>query len=182
MMNADLTSNTERLRLRPLAPADAPQVRLLAGDLAVSDTALGIPYPFSEGEAEQWIAEAERDRAAGVGYVFAILKQEGGAMVGSVDLHLQRRHHKAELGYWIGRPWWGLGYATEAGRAVLQFGFEQLGLNRIYANHIGENPASGRVMTKLGMRCEGTLREDAWHQDRHVDLVYYGILRSEYPR
>jgi RimJ/RimL family protein N-acetyltransferase len=179
-MNADLVITTDRLHLRPLAPSDAPQIRLLAGDAAVSATALGIPYPFADGEAEQWIAEAERDRAAGVGYVFAILKREGGAMVGSVSLYLCPQHKKAELGYWIGRPWWGLGYATEAGQALLHFGFAQLGLNRIYANHTGENPASGRVMEKLGMRYEGTLRQDASHQDRYVDLVYYGILRSEY--
>lgn len=69
---------------------------------------------------------------------------------------------------------------AEAAACLLRFGFGQLGLNRIYANHNGGNDASGRVMQKLGMKYEGTIRQHVWHRGRFVDLVYYGILRSEF--
>jgi RimJ/RimL family protein N-acetyltransferase len=178
-MNLEL--NTERLRLRPLTEADAPQVRLLAGDHAISSTALYIPYPFPEGAAEEFIAGTIEARLAGVGYTFAIEERAvPGRLVGCMGLPLQVDDRKAELGYWIGRPWWGLGYATEAGRAMLRFGFETLGLHRIHANHIGGNEASGRVLQKLGFQYEGTHRDDAFHQGRYVDLVCYGLLEHEF--
>ena len=87
---------------------------------------------------------------------------------------------RAELGYWIGKPYWGQGYCTEAARATLDFGFEQLGLNRIFAHHFARNPASGRVMQKIGMTREGRLRQHVKKWDAFEDLELYGILKDHW--
>jgi RimJ/RimL family protein N-acetyltransferase len=80
----------------------------------------------------------------------------------------------------MGVPFWNHGYCSEAARALVTYGFEQMGLHRIYAFHFARNPASGRVMQKAGMTCEGTLRQHVKKWERYEDLVAYGILRSEY--
>ena len=89
-------------------------------------------------------------------------------------------HANAEMGYWIGKPYWNRGYGTEAAGGVLRYAFEQLGLNRVYAAHFRRNPASGRIMQKIGMTYEGCLRQHIKKWDTFEDMEYYGILRSEY--
>ena len=94
---------------------------------------------------------------------------------------IDRTHLQAELGYWIGVPYWGQGFATEAARAVVGYGFEMLGLNRIYAHHMTRNPSSGRVLERIGMRREGVLRERVLKWGRFEDVVIYAVLRSDAP-
>ena len=84
------------------------------------------------------------------------------------------------MGYWVGVPFWGQGICTEAARALLGFGFGDLNLNKIHAHHFTRNPASGRVLQKLGMKYEGQLRQHVLKSDRFEDLFSYGILRSEF--
>lgn len=98
--------------------------------------------------------------------------------MGVVSLGLAMAHHRAELGYWIGKPYWGQGYMTEAARAVIEFGFQQLSLNRIVAYAMTKNPASSRVMEKNGMTYEGTFPQHVRKWDDYEDLVAYGIVRS----
>ena len=87
----------------------------------------------------------------------------------------------AELGYWIGKPFWGKGYATEAARSLIDFGFTVLGLNRIAARHFARNPASGRVMQKVGMLQTGVDRQAGQKWDRYEDFVLYEIQRDVWP-
>jgi [ribosomal protein S5]-alanine N-acetyltransferase len=101
-------------------------------------------------------------------------------LIGGVGLNLEHDHQRAELGYWIGLPYWGHGYATEASRAMMQYGFEELSLIRIYAQHFGNNPASGRVLTKLGMRYEGCQRQHICKWEEILDLELFGITRQEW--
>ncbi len=150
----------------------------LAGAREIADTTLTIPHPYLDGMAETWIATHEdawkqQDRAT-----FAITSLEEG-VVGAIGLHLRLAHQRAEMGYWVGLPFWNRGYATEAARAIIAFGFEALGLNRIHASHLARNPASGRVMMKAGMRFEGTLRQHVLKWGRAEDLSEYAILRSD---
>lgn len=173
------TLHTTRLRLRPLAIEDAPAVQRLAGDFAVADTTLRIPHPYEDGMAEAWIASLAEEYAAGRQVVFAITVLATAELVGAVGLALQAEHGRAELGYWIGQPYWGRGYATEAAGAVIAWGFRALGLHRIFARHFARNPASGRVLEKVGMRREGVAREHVRRWDRFEDLVQYGILGKE---
>lgn len=81
-----------------------------------------------------------------------------GKLVGAIGLGLQQDHDRAEMGYWIAVPHWNNGFTTEAARRVIDFGFEALTLERIFAQHFATNPASGRVMMKAGMHYEGSLR------------------------
>jgi RimJ/RimL family protein N-acetyltransferase/GNAT superfamily N-acetyltransferase len=171
---------TPRLTLRPFALADAADVQRLAGDRAIADTTLNIPHPYDDGMAEAWISTHQPKYAAGELANFAVIERAGDALVGAIGLMIKRDYDRAELGYWIGRPYWGRGYCTEAARAVLAFGFTTLNLVRIHATHLSRNPASGRVMQKIGMTREGMLRQHVKKWDRHEDLVEYGILREEW--
>ena len=97
-----------------------------------------------------------------------------------MGMHPVYEHFRAEVGYWIGQPYWGRGLASEALRLLIQFGFMTLKLNRVEAGHFEHNVASGRVMQKAGMRYEGLRRQFVWHRDRFRDLHWYAILREDY--
>ena len=173
---------TERLLLRPFAAADAPAVRRLAGERAVADTTLAIPHPYPDGVAAEWIATHASKYAAGAEANFAVTLAPAGELIGAMGLMVTPAHLRAELGYWIGVPFWGRGYATEAGRAVVAFGFDQLGLHRIQAHYLTRNPASGRVLAKLGMRLEGIHRHAIRKWDIFEDLAHVAILATERER
>lgn len=151
MSAAQPALTTARLLLRAFTPADAPAVRALAGDPDVASTTAGIPHPYDEGMAEQWISTHAGQFAGGTGVVYAITARADGALIGAAGLAIDRPSRAAELGYWVGRPFWGKGYATEAASALVGYGFSALGLVEIHAHHMLRNPASGRVLEKVGM-------------------------------
>ena len=171
--------HTVRLCLRPFSEADAPDVERLAGDRLIADTTQNIPHPYPPGAGVEWIAKHEGIWAAGEGAAFAMVDRTTGALVGGIGLMIERAHASAELGYWVGVPYWNAGYATEAARVVLAHGFDG-GLHRIHARHLTRNPASGRVMTKIGMTFEGILREAALKWGRFEDVAVYGMLQREF--
>ena len=171
---------TTRLVLRPFAPQDAPRVQQLAGAAEIASTTLNIPHPYQDGMAEAWIATHPPQFQEGKQVTWAVTLRETGELVGAMGLALNPEHRKGELGYWIGVPYWGQGYCTEAAHAVVAYGFWKLGLNRILARHFARNPASGRVMQKIGMKQEGLLRQDVVKWGAYEDMVCYGLLRDEY--
>lgn len=173
------TVKTERLILRPFTLADAPLVQILAGDKDVASTTRLIPHPYPDGLAVSWISTLPAKYQQGEGVSFAITLKEG-ALIGSIGLILSLPDHHGELGYWIGKPYWNSGYCTEAAAAVLQFAFDTLDLERVFAKYMSRNPASGRVMAKLGMTQEGILRHHRCKWGQFEDLVICGILRSEW--
>jgi RimJ/RimL family protein N-acetyltransferase len=154
---------------------DAPRVQQLAGAREVALNTLSVPHPYPDGAAEEWIGSQAAKLADGV----LTLAIDDGDLAGTIGL-TRKDHNRAELGYWIGVPYWGRGYATEAAEAMVRYGFEVLELNRIYAAYFARNAASGRVMQKIGMKHEGTLRQHHRKWDEYVDLEFYGILRSEW--
>jgi ribosomal-protein-alanine N-acetyltransferase len=168
---------TERLQLRPFAAADAPQVQALAGERAVADTTLLIPHPYGDGVAEAWIATHAPQFRQGRQAVYAITLRPDGLLIGAISLIIVRTHDRAELGYWIGASWWCRGYATEAATAIIRFGFDELGLHRIEAEHFARNPASGRVMLKCGMRYEGRAVHGIRKWGIYEDIERYGLIR-----
>jgi RimJ/RimL family protein N-acetyltransferase/mannose-6-phosphate isomerase-like protein (cupin superfamily) len=174
------TLETARVVLRPFSAADAAEVMRLAGDRAVADTTLHIPHPYQAGMAEEWIAthQAAFDREQGV--TLAITRKPDGALVGAISLMGMAKGHQAELGYWIGKPFWSQGYCTEAAQALLRYAFTDLGLVRVHAGHLARNPASGRVMQKIGMHKEGCLRQHVKKWDKLEDLEIYAILKKEW--
>ena len=152
----------------------------LAGAWNIADTTLHVPHPYPDGFAEQWISRHAPALEAEEGITLAITVRDQDALCGAIGLHLNRMHSNAELGYWVGVPFWNLGLCTEAARAMLEYAFAELELHRVHASHLTRNPASGRVMQKLGMQHEGRLRGHIRKWGVFEDLEKYGILRSEW--
>lgn len=171
---------TPRLILRPLKLSDAETIRTLAGDRAIAATTLHIPHPYPQGAAEDFIQASWDAMAAEQAFTFGVVRKSDHTFLGCVGLHMDDENASAEIGYWMGVPYWGQGYTTEAARRLVVFGFEEQDLNRIFARHFTTNPASGRVMQKIGMQYEGTLRHDVVKWGEFIDIAFYSILRSEY--
>lgn len=174
------TIHTERLILRPFILTDAAEVQRLAGDRAIAAVTQAIPHPYEDGMAQDWIKTHPTSFAEGKGVVFAITFSESNMLCGAIGLLINQENNRAELGYWIGKHFWGNGYCTEAALAVIKYGFESLGLHRIHSSHFSSNPASGRVMQKIGMRYEGCLRQHILKWGKFEDTVKYAILKSEW--
>lgn len=172
---------TVRLWLRSFELTDASEVQRLAGDRLIAATTLNIPHPYPDGAAEEWLRRSAERAAAGESLNYAIERRSDSALVGSVALSIEPEHNRAELGYWIGVPYWGQGYATEAAGELVRYGLETLGLNRIYAYHFPSNPASGRVLQKIGMAYEGRRRQHSLKWGEYLDSESYAILRSDAP-
>lgn len=174
------TLETERLILRPFRLEDAAEVQRLAGDRSIADTTLNIPHPYQDGMAEEWISKHRSDFEAGQSVTFAITRKSDGSLIGAIGLMGMVKGHQAELGYWIGQPYWSQGFCTEAGAAVLRWVFSELALVRVHACHFARNPASGRVMRKLGLQQEGVRRQHVKKWDKCEDSIVYGILKAEW--
>jgi RimJ/RimL family protein N-acetyltransferase len=162
-----------RLLLRRFAAGDADEVSRLAGNRNVSATTLNIPYPYEAGVAEQWIGGHARNWATRSSANWAIVVDDSQTLAGAISLTWIERS-TAELGYWIGEPFWGRGYCSEAARAVIEFAFAELEIERIVAEHLRTNPASGRVMQKAGMRHAGSARRRDRNRNR-VEMEIYEI-------
>jgi len=128
--------------------------------------------------AEEWIATHAPGFEAGSLANFAVTTLVQGELIGSIGLVIERRFDCAELGYWIAKANRNEGYCTEAAHAIVTYGFDVLGLNRIYSSHLSRNPASGRVMQKLGMTREGLQVQHVKKWDTYEDLVLYGLVRE----
>jgi [ribosomal protein S5]-alanine N-acetyltransferase len=170
---------TPRLRLRPFAPGDAPDVVRLAGDVAIARDTINIPHPYLPGDAAAWIDAHPDQLARGEAVTMAVTRRPHDELVGAATLIIEPGGRTAELGYWIGRPYWGQGYATEAARALLVWGFRVAGIERIHAGHFTRNAASGAVLRKLGMRYEGRLPRHTRKDGEYLDLERYAMARSE---
>lgn len=173
---------TERLLLRPQRLGDAEAVTELASRRRIAATTLNVPHPYTLEDAVRWIEQCDIDRSDGRSFSFAVTDRATGRLVGAIGLHVEPDESSGELGYWIGVPFWGLGYATEAARAMIELGFCSLDLDRICGRHFADNPASGRVLEKAGLRIEHLLRGDVLKWDERKDVAVYGLRRSDYHR
>ena len=164
--------------LRRFVEVDAPRVERLAGEREVAETTALIPHPYPAGAATAWIATHRAAAAAGSEYTYAITELDG-TLVGAIALR-PRPAERENVGYWIGRAWWGRGYATAAVRAVIAIAFALLDLDSLSASHLARNPASGRVMEKCGMRLARTERRE--HRGVLEDFCVRAITRDEWER
>ena len=161
-------------------PRDAERASELAGDPEISDTAIRIPHPYSPELAREWIATHPIEWEIRSSVTFAITRSPEGDLIGAAGLTLDDGNRSTELGYWIGKPFWGQGYASEAARAVIRFAFEELGLNRVWAHCLTRNEASRRVLEKVGLEFEGIHRQAVHHRGRFEDLALFALLREDY--
>lgn len=171
---------TPRLVLRSFRMTDAADVVRLAGDRDIAATTRLIPHPYELPMAEAWLSSLPAATERGELLNFAITLKTTGELVGAIGLVLNAVDHHGELGYWIGKPYWDNGYATEAAKAIVDHAFGVLHLHRIFAHHFSRNAASGRVMQKLGMKCEGYMREHRYKFGSYEDLVIYGMTAADY--
>jgi ribosomal-protein-alanine N-acetyltransferase len=175
-MHSPPTLETARLQLRPYTDADIAELVPLIGTREVAATTLRIPHPYTERDAREFFALLHDPRKIWL----AITLRGDGRQIGGVGLTVDDQHQHAELGYWLGEPYWRQGYATEAAREMLRYGFDTLQLHRIFASHFKHNPASGRILVKLGMRYEGCQREHICKWDQFIDSELYGMLRQDW--
>ncbi|HEX5057622.1 MAG TPA: GNAT family N-acetyltransferase [Gammaproteobacteria bacterium] len=171
---------TERLLLRPFNLSDAAEVKRLAGEFEIADTTLSIPHPYEDGMAEQWIGTHGKNFTAGQAVTFAVTERSAGRLAGAMSLIRIESGHQAELGYWIGKPFWNRGFCSEAAKEVVKYAFSNLGVIRLYANHLSRNPASGRVLRKLGFLHEGSRRQHIKKWDKFEDDELYGLLKTDW--
>jgi RimJ/RimL family protein N-acetyltransferase len=180
-VSATPTLRTARLLLGAFDLSDAAELQRLASAREIADTTVAIPHPYELDHALAWIGQQRREAVRGRATNFAIRLLPDARLIGSVGLRdIDREHLQAELGFWIGREWWGQGYAREAAVAVIRFGLESLGLNRIYAHHMARNPAAGRVLLASGMQREGFLRQRVRKWGVYEDVVLYAVIRDDW--
>ncbi|MBO0765256.1 MAG: GNAT family N-acetyltransferase [Hyphomicrobiaceae bacterium] len=161
-----VTIATHRLVLRPFRRSDAKEFTRLAGDWSVASMTSDIPHPLSEGQARGWLKPGRREVR------FAIELE--GRLIGGAGYY-QRRSGTAELGFWLGREWWGRGYATEATRAVVHYGIEVKRLPGFTSSHFVDNNASAGVLRKLGFEPTGRGRIICTARGYEVEAVTYWL-------
>ena len=157
---------TKRLILRELNHADARRIALQAGDIDVARMTARLPHPYSEFDAEEWIRGIEDNE-----FVRGIEFEN--YLIGLIGYTIDAKDRSAELGYWIGKPWWGQGFVTEAAEAVLRHAFKVARVPRITCCHFIDNTASARVIEKLGFRCIGVNKAYCLARKAEVDTIIY---------
>lgn len=172
---------TERLQLRALTMDDAQLLADLLQEPAIAANGLGIPQPYQLSDAQNMI-ERVGEGPAKNHFTWGITLRPNNEVIGIITIIITSSQHRAEIGYWIGKPYWNQGYASEAGRALISDAFSRHELNRIYAKSFTDNPSSARVLEKIGMTYEGLLRQHLWHElsGQYKDTFVYSILKSEH--
>lgn len=170
---------TERLLLRPVQAGDAPDVFDYARRPEVSKFLPWDPHK-SEEESLRWLTEDIPAKVDKGDLIYAVEHKESGKVIGVFDLHMDAENHKAELGYSLSPDFHREGYGTEASEAMIRHAFTVLGLHRIEAGCDVSNEPSWRLMERLGMKYEGTRRQDHYFKEKYRDSKYYGLLKSDW--
>jgi RimJ/RimL family protein N-acetyltransferase len=172
---------TERLRMRAHRDDDLANLVMLAGNWEIARWTGTIPHPYSETDGRAWIASVQQNHATGRPRRFAIALKETDRLIGGVGLDASAGDGSDEpaLGYWIGQPYWGNGYAREAAAAVIDYGFRRLGLTTIRAYTDPGNTASQQVLRHCGLKNVGEIQllTPTRHGKRRAPL--FRISRAE---
>jgi RimJ/RimL family protein N-acetyltransferase len=171
---------TDRLLLRPPEFRDVPAIATWAGDWDVAKNLACMPHPYREEDAREFVARAVEKLATGEGYCFAIERKRDGVFMGACGLHL--KDGQFELGYWLGKPFWRMGYATEAAKRVVSFAFRDLKATSLWAGWFEDNPASGRVLQKLGCRPDGEAPRGSLARGSEVACRLMTLTREDFGR
>mgnify|MGYP005840995677 CR=1 FL=1 len=171
---------TQRLILRDFVESDLPAVHAYAADLEVVRY---LPFgPNSEEETQNYLHTEIKMRRKKIRehFAFAIALKADKQVIGSCRISItDRTKQEGSIGYCLAREFWGQGYATEVAQKLLEFGFKQLSLHRIFALCHPKNKASMRVLIKIGMRQEGYLREYEWSKGEWQDRLLFAMLDRE---
>ena len=148
------TLETKRLLLRPLCDSDTASLSKIANDWDIAKFLSSMPHPFTLEAAKSFIESSNSAYLDNENIVFAITKRASKKLIGIIELDLNIKDNHATASYWIGKDYWGKGYTTEALEELVRFGFKELNLHRIASHHFHNNPASGKVMQKVGLKPE----------------------------
>ena len=173
------TLETERLRLRPFTFDDEAALFALASDPVIARF-VRFEAHRTPAETHAFLELALEHYRRGEPFAWAVVRREDDRLIGSCGFVSRTPKRKsAEIGYWLGKPYWGKGYAVEAARALVRFGFELMGLERVEAKCFLENRAGQHVIEKLGMRFEGTDRSEMI-KGEYPELRVYAIARRDW--
>jgi RimJ/RimL family protein N-acetyltransferase len=169
------------INLRQLRRSDSSSIQRYANNRRISKYVTHLPYPYLLCDARKWINTSHRLLRTGRGYHFGIEGKENGTILGCVGLNnINLRDKNAEVGYWLGVPFWGKGYTSEAVKLIVGYSFQDLRLRRVYAIVHCSNLGSIRVLRRSGFRREGTFREACLMSGRWSDVYFYGLLKEEF--
>jgi len=177
---------TDRLILDQIKPQDIPEIVAYANNIKVAENTRTMPHPYFDEDAISWMHLANQGFKQKDNFIFALRKKIDKAFLGGIGLTLNVENNRAELGYWIAEPFWNKGYITEAVKAILKFGFEELNLNKIIAEYLTTNQASGKVMIKNGMIKEAEFKDHDVKRghnakdNSYVSLIQYRLTNTEY--
>ncbi|MBB4078320.1 RimJ/RimL family protein N-acetyltransferase [Lewinella aquimaris] len=180
MLPAEIT--TVRLRLTLPGVADVPAMIALANDPVVEEMTLTMPYPYGEADAVAFINRANVSRKEGSAFMYAIRLKGVDEFMGGVGLHIDPKYGYGELGYWMGAPFRGKGYVTEAVGALIDLAFETTGLVRIQAMTRDHNHASGKILLNNGMQREAVMEDHTIKNGEVQTVIQYRILRREWTK
>ncbi|MFT5538718.1 MAG: RimJ/RimL family protein N-acetyltransferase [Alphaproteobacteria bacterium] len=173
---------TARLVLRPLVESDFEDIVSFAGDERVAEWTTVIPHPLTREDVAEWHAGTNHTGAGPGEHVFAITIKDEGLLAGVGSLTVASDGAPAEIGYWIGQPHWGHGYATEAVRRLTVHGFGTLKLLRIDAPVFEGNARSARVLEKAGFEARGQQTLDAPARGGTREAIIYKMERADFAR
>jgi RimJ/RimL family protein N-acetyltransferase len=163
--------------LRPPEDRDAPAIVGFMEWDVVKNLARA-PHPYTEEDARVFLGRVEEGRAKGDAFSFAVTRKDDGALVGMCGVN--RHETGLELGYWLGRPYWGQGFTTEAAAEVLGFAFRNLRAESVEAGWFHDNPASGRVLAKLGFLPDGAGERECAARGHAVLCNIARMSRADY--
>jgi RimJ/RimL family protein N-acetyltransferase len=179
----DIKLETKRLILRPLNIEDEETIYQYVKDYDIARWTINIPHPYPRDGAISFIRQARELMDEGLCYELAILLKFNQEIVGVVSfVKVDITHRNAELGFWVGKPHWNKGIATEAASRILEFGFGDLDLERIFSKCFYDNLPSQRVMEKIGMEYEGKFRHEVFKENRFIDMTYYSLLKEDWKK
>jgi len=171
----------DQVHLSPFCPADVPALIEHLNDRDVYDRTLRIPFPYTAKDADEWLqllAQVARQQGRPVHWAIRTVED---ALIGGCGFEgLQvGKSHRAEVGYWLAKPFWGRGIMTAVVRRLCRCAFEEFGLMKITAHVFPHNPASARVLEKCGFQQEGFLRKHFVKEGRFIDARLFALLRGE---
>lgn len=170
------TIETERLLLREYVLGDAEDLAKICNNYNIYKYTSNIPYPYEKQNAISYITYL-KENPESKNYVFAITDKNSSTLYGSISIGVNKSNI-GEIGYLVGEEYWGKGIATEATKAIIEYGFNYLNLHKLFARHLEENTASGKVMQKSGMFYEGILKDHMLKENKYHNVVYYGIIKE----
>jgi ribosomal-protein-alanine N-acetyltransferase len=177
----DITLKTNRLVLRPLSEDDAQSIYENVKENDIAKWLIRLPQPYPSDGAIKFIRKSEENMKKGMSYELAVRLKSNNELIGVMSFcEVDKKNKNAEIGYWVTKKYWNMGYATEAGKRLLEFGYNVLNLERIFAKCVPENAPSKKVLEKIGMKYEGNFRHEFFREGKFIDMMYFGIIREDW--